>query len=219
MPQQVRLSRTLELLAPHARIASGTSYATALETSTAGESFVHIRAKTFATSGECRLLRPILYLMGAGGHGQALRAVTIVNAAVGGGTVQGAFISLLHGTDANTASTGAFGCRMAFGARNVSMAGKMGTIAGAQSELYADGDDSDFGQATVHSIHRFIVDGNATGKNTCKNAFEFVLTPNGQGLYTSGITNTNMTNACTEAITVVVNGNTRYIPVVTSLTT
>jgi len=83
--------------------------------------------------------------------------------------------------------------------------GQSGTICGGMSELYADGTSTDFGAATVHSIHRFVMDGDATGKATGDNVFEFA------GL--SAVQYAANTDTPAFALRCIINGNVRYIMV------
>ena len=216
MPQQVRLSRTLELLHPYARIRSGTTEATGLETFAGpAESLIHIVAKSAATSGTERMFYGLLYL-NSGRTGQVVRGYTFINGALAGGIAAGAHFTVNYSAVGNTISTGAMGSRSTLhGANTASMS--YGTIAGGMSELYADGSNTNFENATRHSIHRFVLDGDAAGKNTAKNLFEIVGPVAGQGMYTTGISNTNCYNACTEALTIMVGDSTRYIPLATAL--
>ena len=82
--------------------------------------------------------------------------------------------------------------------------GQTGTICGGMSELWADGTSTDFGTA-VHSIHRFVMDGDATGYATADNVFEFVNLSNVQ--YAAN------TDTPDHALRCVINGNVRYIMV------
>ena len=198
---------------------AGTSESTAITSATASMIFFQLRAKTTATSGDIRAAYIRLYMDGAGAAGEALRAFTTVNAAVTGGT-HGGHISLNMGTAANTAAGLAVGMRATLHVLNASIAGKGGSIYGAMSELYADGTGSNFAQATNHAIHRFVVDGNATGKNTAAYAFEFALGTAGAGgsILTTSVTNTNMTATLTGALKVKANGTNYWIPLATAIT-
>jgi len=195
---------------------TGTSEATAVDGGTTADvNFINIHCKSAATSGCSRAIKSTLYANGAGMEGEAVRARTIVNAAVAG-TVHG-----LHGGVDMAASadiTGmAVGVRGTFHAEsNTAFSG--GSVFGGMSELYAGGTNTDFGGYTNHAIHRFVVDGNATGKNTADFALDFAVTVSGQGLYTNGVTNTNMLASLTEAIKCKINGLTVYLPFATAIT-
>jgi hypothetical protein len=216
MPQQDYYSRTLYLRPPLGRMSGGTSEATALDAgSTADVKFVEVRGKTTATSGCTRGAYICLYANGAGMEGEAVRARTVVNAAVAGG-VHG-----LHGGVDMQASgdiTGlAAGVRGTFYSEaDVAFSG--GTVCGGMSELYAGGANTNFGGFTNHAIHRFVVDGNATGKNTADYALDFAVTVSGAGIYTNGVTNTNMLATLTEAIKCKINGLDVYLPFATAIT-
>ena len=96
----------------------------------------------------------------------------------------------------------AVGSRSAYLASDAAQAA---TIAGAQSELWAEGASTDYGTATVHSIHRFVNAGNATGLATADNVFEF-----------AGLSSTQWagnTDVPTRGLRVIINGDIRYIMV------
>lgn len=216
MSQQIKVYRKLSLEAPYARMEGGTSESTALDGGTTADlNFVHVRAKSAATSGATRTAYFALYANGAGMEGDAVRARTLVNAAVAG-TVTG-----LHGgvdMQASADITGmAVGVRGTFYAEaNVAFSG--GSVFGGMSELYAGGTNTDFGSYTNHAIHRFVIDGNATGKNTVDFALDFAVTASGCGVYTNGVTNTNILATLTEAIKCKINGLTVYLPFATAIT-
>ena len=79
------------------------------------------------------------------------------------------------------------------------------TIAGGMSELWAEGASTDFGAATMHSIHRFVMDGDATGYATADNVFEFVNL--------SAVQYAANTDTPDHALRCIINGNVRYIMV------
>lgn len=83
--------------------------------------------------------------------------------------------------------------------------GQSGTICGGMSELYAAGTSTDFGAATVHSIHRFVMDGDPTGYATGDNVFEFVNL--------SAVQYAANTDTPDHALRCIINGNVRYIMV------
>lgn len=155
-------------------IVLGTS-AAPLTTSTANNKFVEIRATTTATSGDARIIYAALTFDGAGGAGEAVRGRAVLTAAVAG-TVNGGHFGVESGTGGSVTGL-ATGCRATFMCPDRAASG---TICGGMSELWAEGASSDFAGATKHSIHRFVMDGNATGKATATTVFEFVGLSNTQ---------------------------------------
>ena len=159
------------------------------------------RYQSTATSGDVRGMYMALGLNGAGSAGEAVRARTIVQAVGVIGGVHG-----LHGGvefDADGTITG-----LGVGVRATLMCpnrAAMATIAGGMSELWAEGASTDFGAATMHSIHRFVMDGDATGYATADNVFEFV---NLSATQYAGNTDTP-----DHALRCIINGNIRYIMV------
>jgi hypothetical protein len=184
--------------------AGAASSSTLITTATASKNFVQLYTKSTATSGDNRGIYNRFYLSGAGGGGESLRTFTTVNN-VAAGTAHGAHISLSFGTTGSITGQG-LGLRATLHVPNQAQSG--GTYAGAQSEIYYDGASSNIAGSTVHSIHRFIQDGNATAYAKALNVFEFVNLSTGAGkMYAS------------EMLRVIVNGSARYIPVSTAATT
>lgn len=216
MSQQVKVYRKLSLEAPYGRMDTGTSEATAIDGGTTADvSFINIHCKSTATSGCTRAIKSTLYANGAGMEGEAVRARTIVNAAVAGG-VHGVHGGVDMGTSGEIDGL-AVGVRGTFHeAANV--AHTAGSVYGGMSELYAGGTNTDFGAFTNHAIHRFVIDGNATGKNTVDYVFEFALTNTGCGVWTNGVTNTNMLASLTQALKCKINGTTYYLPLASAIT-
>ncbi len=159
------------------------------------------RYRSTAQAGDVRGMYMALGLNGAA-PGEAVRARTIVEGVGIGGGIHG-----LHGGlefDADGTLTGlGVGVRATFMAPNRSHAA--GTICGGMSELWSEGNASDFGAFTMHSIHRFAMSGDGTGAATGDNVFEFV------GL--SAVQYAGNTDTPDQALRVIINGNVRYIMV------
>lgn len=158
------------------------------------------RYSSTATTGNVRGEYVALSLTASGVSGEAVRSWT---------NVESATVATAHGLhagvefDADGAVTGlAAGIRGTFLANNIA---QTATICGGMSELYAGGAATDFGAATAHSIHRFVVAGDATGAATADNVFEFV-----------GLSSTQYaanTDTPTMALRCIINGAVRYIMV------
>jgi hypothetical protein len=158
------------------------------------------RYRSTKTSGDVRGQYMALALNGVGGSGEAHRGRTIVEA-VGVLTVHGGHHGLEFDTDGTITGLGV-GHRATFMAPSRDM---FATIAGGMSELWAEGDATDFSKATVHSIHRFVMDGDTTGRATAQNVFEF-----------SNLSATQYaanTDTPDHALRCIINGNIRYIMV------
>jgi len=164
------------------------------------------RYRSIATSGDIRGMYMALGLNGVGSAGEAVRARTIVEAVGVAGGVHG-----LHGGvefDADGTITG-----LGVGVRGTLMGPNralFATIAGGMSELWAEGDATNFAAATRHSIHRFVMDGDPTGYATAENVFEFVNLSATQ--YAAN------TDTPDHALRCIINGNVRYIMVSEALT-
>lgn len=164
-----------------------------------GFNFREYRYRTICTSGDTRGFYNALALNGAGGSGEAGRNRTIIEAA-GVLTAHGCHDGIEYG--ANGTLTG-----LAVGHRGTFMQpdrAAAATIAGGMSELWAEGNSSDFGPA-MHSIHRFVMDGDATGYATADNVFEFSNL--------SAVQYAANTDTPAFALRVIINGNVRYIMV------
>lgn len=77
------------------------------------------------------------------------------------------------------------GCRSQVSLADDATVAPGGTIAGGQSELYFNGDNSSTTDITgaKHSIHRFVLDGDTTARAKCLSAFEFINIPAGTGTH------------------------------------
>jgi len=131
-------------------------------------SFLSFRADASSGTGDHRLIYSALTLSGAGGSGESLRGRTIATAALGGG-VHGGHLGLEFGTGGSVTGLGVGGRLTLMGPDRDLFA----TVAGGMSELYAEGSSTNYAAATEHSIHRFVNDGDATGKATAVNVFSF----------------------------------------------
>jgi len=169
------------------------------ESTHADKIFREYRYRSSSTTGDIRGQYMELLLAGAGVSGEACRNRTMIEAAVS--VAHGCHDGVEFDTDGSVTGL-AVGHRGTYMAKNADAAA---TIAGAMSELYAAGALTDYATATVHSIHRFVNDGDATGKATAVNVFEF-----------SGLSaNQYAANTDTpdHALTCIINGDTRYIMV------
>ena len=146
-----------------------------------------------------------LALNAAGQTGDAIRGRTIVEA-VGVGTADGGHFGLEFDADGTITGLGV-GLRGTFMQPNRAA---FATIAGGMSELWAEGAATDFGAATVHSIHRFVMDGDPTGYATADNVFEFVNL--------SAVQYVGCTDTPDHALRCIINGNVRYVMVSEALT-
>ena len=132
-----------------------------------GHSFFSLRADAQG-DGAHRLIYSALTLSKAGSTGDSVRGRAIATAAIA--TADGGHFGLEFGADGSITGLGV-GLRGTLLHKNAAHAG--GTVAGAMSELFAEGALTDYAGATEHSIHRFVNDGNATGKATAVNVLSF----------------------------------------------
>lgn len=131
-----------------------------VSSSEADKNFLEFRFQNSATSGDNRGIYLRLYLTGAGGGGEALRAFTTVQD-VAAGTAHGAHISLNFGDTGTVTGQGIAG-RNTLHMPDVALTSNV-TMAALQAEIYADGSDTDPGGSTILSFIRTAVGGHADG--------------------------------------------------------
>lgn len=187
------------------KVGNGTGAPLAL--TTASMKFFDVYIRHTATSGDNRLGYFRLYLAGAGNGGECFRVFTTVEAAAG--TAHGQHTSLSFGTSGSVSGLGV-AHRMTLHGKDAAM---FATVAGGQSELYADGASTNYAAATEHSIHRFVNDGDATGKATATNVFAFSGLSTGAGKMFHDLT-VSAVGDFTKSLRIVVNGVAYYIPLI-----
>ena len=128
---------------------------------TASTNFKEFRFDCGATSGDARGEYLRLYITGAGGGGEALRAFTTVND-VAAATVHGAHISLNFGTSGTVTGQGIAG-RNTLHLPTTALTSNV-TLAALQAEIWSDGSTSDPGGSTLLSFFRAVNGGHANGK-------------------------------------------------------
>ncbi|HUS03906.1 MAG TPA: hypothetical protein VMW50_07435 [Dehalococcoidia bacterium] len=176
-------------------------------TSTADMKMVHLIFTSSAVTGTARAEYSFLTLSGvSAGGGESIRGRTAVTAAVGGG-VHGGHFGLEIGTGGSITGLGV-GCRATFMIPNSAMTG--GTVCGGMSELFAEGTSSDISGTTAHSIHRFELSGNSTGRATAQNVFEFANLTTGTGA-TVMLNTAADADASTDGLRVIINGTPYWI--------
>lgn len=121
-------------------IEAGTSDAR-ITKDTANTKFVSLYFDDGATSGDARGIYDRLYITGAGGGGEALRAYTDVEN-VAGATAHGAHISLGFGASGSVTGQG-IGVRATLHLPTTALPASNVTYAPLQAEVYSDGDNAD----------------------------------------------------------------------------
>jgi hypothetical protein len=182
---------------------------TAVATATANAKLLGSYLNSSATSGDARAAYLRLWISGAAGSGEALRAFTTVND-VAANTAHGAHVSLSLGTSGSITGLGV-ALRATYQIPNAAVTN--GTFAAIMAELYSDGASSDIGGATRTSVFRVVNSGNATGMGeTDKDAVLFDI--EGFTIGDALMIRTN-TNAATHGIKCNI-GGTRYDLLVTT---
>jgi len=138
---------------------AGTS-ASPATTATANTNFLEYRVQNTATSGDNRGMYLRLYLAGAGGGGEALRAFTTISD-VAASTAHGAHISLNFGTSGTVTGQG-IAMRATLHIPSTALTSNV-SMAAVQAEIYSDAATSDPGGSTLLSAFRVVNAGNATG--------------------------------------------------------
>lgn len=189
-------------------LGSGTA-ATPTASASAGN-FIEWRFRNSVASGEVRGIYNRLYLSGASG-GESLRSFTTVEAAAG--TAHGAHISLSFG--ASPAALSGLGVAVRGTLHIPNRAVTLGTVAAVQAEVFLDGTSAD-PTATSLALFRAIVDGgNQAAKRKVTTFLDLTCET---GAYDAGYMHaTTNSGTITEAIKVNVNGNVRYIPLLSAL--
>ena len=161
--------------------------------------FREYRYRSTSTTGDVRAQYIELMLAGAGVSGEAGRHRTMIEAAVA--TAHGCHDGIEFTTDGSITGLGVGHRATGFFPNKALWA----TIAGGMSELWAAGTSTDFTAATVHSIHRFGMGGDGTGRATAQNVFEFFNIPTGAGTQYMLDTGQNAT-ASTDGLRCIING-------------
>lgn len=190
----------------------GTSAAPLTCETVADAKFISIYSKSEATSGDARLAYLRLYIAGAGGAGEAVRAFTTIDGVSAAGTVNGIHASLSF-TDGDSKATGSgFAARCTLHIPS-DAAWSSGTLAAIQAEIYSDGADSDPDGVTELSFMRVINDGNADGKaDVDDDAFLFSLQGFTEGTGNMIYDHTGSADANTDgSIKIKIGTATRYI--------
>ncbi len=159
-----RLTRVVLGNKVHNGILIGSGTATSQDTrqlsSEVDKNFLSFFVENTATSGTSRGEYLRLYLSGAGGGGEALRAFTSVQN-VAGANAHGAHISLNFGTSGSITGLGV-ASRNTLHLPNAAMSG-WGNYAPTQAEIWSDGATTDPTGVEYLSFLRVVNDGNATG--------------------------------------------------------
>ena len=146
---------------PSALIFGAGTSADPATTSSADKNFIEYRVQSSATSGDARGIYDRLYISGAGGGGEALRAFTTISN-VAAANAHGAHISLSFGTSGTVTGQGIAG-RNTLHLPTTALASNV-TLAAVQAEIYSDGSTSDPGGSTLLSFFRAVNGGNANGR-------------------------------------------------------
>jgi hypothetical protein len=179
--------------------------------STASEKMASFYTKNSATSGTSVALYWKHEVSGIAGSGVVGRLYGYTNVAAA--LLAGAQITAETGA-AGTVSGLMVGCRSQAMVADDATAAPTGTIAGGQSELYFNGDNSSTTDITgaKHSIHRFVIDGDTTARAKVLSVFEFVGIPSGTG--TQPLKTDMHTGTPTDGLKIRIDDNFYYISLV-----
>jgi len=176
-----------------------------VKTALADKKFIEFWFETTATSGDNRAMYLQYYISGAGAGGECLRAYTRVND-VAASTAHGAHLSLGFETSGSITGLGA----AVRGTLHVPTTGPTGgSYYGTYAEIWMDGNASSLAGVTEHAIiYCGVNGGNATARNTCKNAIAFKAEDGSTKLiYTHGHAEGNAAGS----VRVLINGTAKYL--------
>lgn len=180
--------------------------------------FMDFNFENGATSGDNRGQYLRLYLTGAGGGGEALRAFTTVNN-VAAGTAHGAHVSLNFGTSGTVTGQGVAG-RFTLHMPATALTSNV-TMSAVQAEIYSDAATSDPGGSTLLSYFRAVNGGNATGAADVDDdavLLEVIGTTAGAAkMFATGLTAATIAGNLTASLKVRVGSTIYYIPLADSL--
>ena len=189
---------------------AGTSAAPVSAGTVADAKFVSVYAKSEAVSGDARTAYLRLYVAGAGGAGEAVRAFCTVDGVAAAGTVNGIHASL-NFANSGTANGSGYAAKCTLHIPN-DASWTSGTIAAIMAEIYSDGTDSDPDGVTELSFMRFTNDGSAKD-DVDDDAFLFSLqgfTAGDAKMYSE---NTSAVGTMAGSLKIKIGANTRYIAV------
>jgi hypothetical protein len=149
----------LDLQNIQTRLAMGTSSDRMVD-DTAGRKFIELLCDCGAESDDARGIYDRLYITGAGGGGEALRAFTTVEN-VAAANAHGAHISLNFAETGTITGQGIAG-RNTLHIPNMALSSNV-TMAALQAEIWSDGEDSDPGGSTKLSCFRAVNGGDPSG--------------------------------------------------------
>ena len=144
-------------------INAGTSSAPVTVGTVADAKLISVYAKSEAVSGDARVAYFRLYIAGAGGAGEAVRAFCSVDGVAAAGTVNGIHASLNFGDGSGTATGLGNAARCTLHIPDEA-AWTSGTLSALMAEIYSDGAASDPDGVTELSFLRVVNDGNSDGR-------------------------------------------------------
>lgn len=201
------------------KLIEGGDSTTPLVEDTANHKFISLYGDNGATSGDARMAYLRLYLTGAGGGGECLRAFTSVQD-VAGATAHGAHISLNFGTSGKLTGQGVAG-RFTLHMPSTALPASNVTYAALQAEIWSDAATSDPAGNLLSAI-RVLNAGNATGMadvdDDCA-LMELIGWTAGSGnMLETGLTAATVNAACTVALRIRIAGTNYWLPVATAIT-
>ena len=173
---------------------------------TAAGNFFPLYGSSTATSGDSRNIYSRLYLSGAAGSGESVRAFTTVNN-VAANTAHGIHASVSFGTSGSVTGLAA-ASRSTLQIVNGALTN--GTYTASMAEIYCDGSSSDPSGVAELSVFRVAFSGNATGlaKADTKAA---LMSITGNAINTGKMIAAKSSAAVTHVARILVNGTPYYI--------
>lgn len=193
------------------RITMGSSSSNPSLIASAGN-FFQLYGSSTATSGDSRAIYTRLYIAGAGGSGEALRAFTTING-VAGATAHGAHITLSLSSTGTLTGLGV-GVRGQLQVPNAAVSG--GTFSAMQAEIYGDGASSSVSSMTECSFMRFVADGATADIKGTIDTSGYLFSIQGVTKGSGKLFQDNTAGAASQALRIKVNGTAYYIMLTSS---
>lgn len=185
---------------------AGTSATPITCSTTAGMKFISMYVSSSATSDDARAAYIRLYIAGAGGSGEAVRAFTTVNN-VAGNTAHGAHISLSFGATGSLTGLGVAGRNTI----HVPNAMSNGTFAAVQAEIYGEGETSSVSGAAEFSFYRSVVDGATTDVKATVDTSGYLMSIHGLTVGSGKLFQENTAAAATHALKIKIDSTDYFV--------
>lgn len=174
---------------------------------TSAGNFFPLYGSSTATSGDSRNIYSRLYLSGAGGAGESVRAFTTVNNVAAYGA-HGIHASVSFGTSGSVTGL-AVAARATLQVANAATSG--GTYAAIMAEIYGDGSSSSVSAMTECSFFRVVADGAATNIKATIDTSGYLMSIQGLTVGSGKLFQANTAGAASHALRILIGSTPYYI--------